>query len=90
MVGSMQALIFAATTGVGMFIGTQFAGIVMDKNSVDGKFLWRKIWAVPCLITVVGVLVTGGHLHRSGGEQRTRTLRRAMLQPVSARDVEKE
>ena len=35
---SMQALIFAATTGIGLFIGTQFAGIVMDKYSVAGKF----------------------------------------------------
>ena len=28
---SMQALIFAATVGVGMFLGTQLAGVVMDK-----------------------------------------------------------
>ena len=54
---SMQALIFAATTGVGLFFGTQFAGIVMDKNSVDGKFQWSKVWLVPCVITLVGVLV---------------------------------
>ena len=48
----MQALIFAATTGVGLFLGTQFAGIVMDKFSVDGKFQWSKIWIVPCVITL--------------------------------------
>jgi MFS family permease len=28
---SMQALIFAATTGVGLFVGTQLAGWVMDR-----------------------------------------------------------
>ena len=56
----MQALIFAATTGVGLFIGTQFAGIVMDKNSVDGKFQWAKIWIVPCVIMLVGALVLAG------------------------------
>jgi Na+/melibiose symporter-like transporter len=53
---SMQALIFAATTGVGLFLGTQFAGIVMDACSKDGKFVWRKVWLVPCVITLAGVL----------------------------------
>ena len=54
---SMQALIFVATTGIGLFVGTQFAGIVMDKNSVEGKFQWAKIWMVPGAITLVGVVV---------------------------------
>ncbi len=54
---SMQALIFAATTGIGLFFGTQFAGIVMDKNCVKGKFLWPKVWMVPGIVTLVGVLV---------------------------------
>ena len=44
---SMQALIFAATVGVGLFFGTQAAGAVMDKFSVEGKFQWRKVWLVP-------------------------------------------
>ena len=43
----MQGLIFAATTGVGLFLGTQLAGFVMDKHSVNGKFQWPKIWALP-------------------------------------------
>ena len=34
---SMQALVFTAQTGVGLFLGTQFAGIVMDKCRVDGQ-----------------------------------------------------
>ncbi len=54
---SMQALIFAATTGVGLFLGTQLAGIVMDRFSVEGQFLWRKIWAVPMLIMAAATLV---------------------------------
>jgi NHS family xanthosine MFS transporter len=54
---SMQALIFAATTGVGMFFGTQLAGIVMDRYNVEGQFQWRKIWTVPMLIMAVGTLV---------------------------------
>ena len=54
---SMQALIFAATSGVGLFLGTQLAGMVMDRFSVDGQFQWRKIWTVPLLIMAVGTLV---------------------------------
>lgn len=54
---SMQALIFAATTGVGLFLGSQLAGAVMDGFSADGKFQWRKIWAVPLVITLVGTIV---------------------------------
>lgn len=87
MVGSMQALIFAATTGVGMFLGTQFAGIVMDKNSVDGKFLWRKVWTVPCLITVVGVL-TLAVIFTDPSTARKADTPAADTPPVSARDVE--
>ncbi len=89
MVGSMQALIFAATTGVGMFIGTQFAGIVMDKNSVEGKFLWRKIWAVPCLITVVGVL-TLAVIFTDPAAIKAADTPAGDAQPVSARDVEQK
>ena len=55
--GSMQGLIFAATTGVGLFLGTQLAGFAMDKYTVDGKFQWPKIWAFPLVITLVGTLV---------------------------------
>lgn len=54
---SMQALIFAATTGVGLFLGTHLAGIVMDRYSVEGQFQWRKIWTVPLLIMAAGTLV---------------------------------
>jgi MFS family permease len=56
-ISSMQALIFAATTGVGLFAGTNFAGAVMDSSSRDGKFQWPKIWAVPALVTLTGVVV---------------------------------
>jgi MFS family permease len=54
---SMQALIFAATTGVGLFLGSQLAGTVMDKFSVGGQFQWRKIWAVPLAIMLAGTIV---------------------------------
>lgn len=55
-VGSAQALIIFVTTGVGLFIGTQAAGFVMDMNSTEGKFNWRKIWMVPGAVMLIGVL----------------------------------
>ncbi len=54
---SMQALIFAATTGVGLFLGSQLAGFVMDQFSAEGKFQWSKIWSVPLVIMLAGALV---------------------------------
>jgi nucleoside transporter len=47
-VSSAQGLLFAVTTGLGLFVGTRFAGVVMDKFSRDGKFAWRPIYLVPC------------------------------------------
>lgn len=55
-VGSAQALIILVTTGIGLFLGTQVAGIVMDKSSVAGKFNWSKVFMVPMLATLAGVL----------------------------------
>jgi MFS family permease len=54
---SMQALIFAATTGVGLFLGTQLAGVVMDKHKTDAGFNWSKIFIVPCVIALVATLI---------------------------------
>ncbi len=54
---SMQALIFAATVGVGLFLGTQLAGIVMDRCRKDEQFQWSRVFMVPCLIALVGALV---------------------------------
>ena len=55
--GSVQSLLFAATTGVGLFLGTQFAGIVMDKFRIEGKFNWRAIFLMPCAIALVCIIV---------------------------------
>jgi MFS family permease len=54
---SAQSLILMATIGVGMFLGTQLAGYVMDKNRIGGKFQWSRIWAVPLVITLAGTFV---------------------------------
>ena len=55
--GSVQSLLFAATTGVGLFAGTQFAGMIMDKFRKEEKFQWRSIFIVPCAITFCAILV---------------------------------
>jgi len=53
---SMQALIFTAQSGIALFLGTQLAGVVMDKSRVEGRFQWRKVWIVPAAIMAACVL----------------------------------
>ena len=48
--GSMQAMIFTAQSGLGLFLGTQLAGVVMDMCRSGEKFRWRLVWLVPGLI----------------------------------------
>ena len=54
---SMQALVFAATTGLGLFCGTQFAGFIMDLYKREDKFNWRAVFLVPAAITLVSIVV---------------------------------
>ncbi len=54
--GSAQGLIILVTTGIGLFLGTQLAGFVMDRCSIDGKFQWAKVFLVPFLCTAAGVV----------------------------------
>lgn len=54
---SAQALITVATLGLGNFIGTQFTGIIMDIfKDEEGKFKWRPIFIIPCVLTVLCAL----------------------------------
>jgi MFS family permease len=53
---SAQSLLAIATTGIGLFVGTQLAGMMMERNSIGGKFQWNKIWAVPLGITLAGAI----------------------------------
>jgi MFS family permease len=53
---STQAMLFAATTGIGLFLGTQFAGIIMDKFRKEEKFQWRPIFMVPAGIALISIL----------------------------------
>ena len=57
---SAQALIGFVQNGIGLFLGTQVAGFVMDRNSLNGKFQWKKIFSVPLLATVLAVVLMLG------------------------------
>ncbi|HPA20191.1 MAG TPA: MFS transporter [Verrucomicrobiae bacterium] len=61
--GSAQGLIILVTTGIGLFLGTQLAGFVMDRSSVDGKFNWARVYMVPFLCTLAGVLALATAFH---------------------------
>ncbi len=49
---SAQALVFSITVGLGNLLGTQFTGVIMDFFKFEGKFRWRPIFLVPCILTV--------------------------------------
>jgi nucleoside transporter len=52
-----QGLFTFATYGVGMFIGTWFSGVIVDKHVIAaGQHDWTKIWLVPAYIAV-GVVI---------------------------------
>ena len=62
--GSAQALIFVVTMGFGLFLGTQFTGAIMDKFTTDeGTFRWRKIYLVPCALTLASAILLVALLH---------------------------
>ncbi|SFQ53563.1 nucleoside permease [Parafilimonas terrae] len=52
-----QGLFTFATYGVGMFIGTWFSGVIVDKHVISPEHHdWTKIWFVPAYIAI-GVLI---------------------------------
>jgi nucleoside transporter len=50
---SAQGMITFATYGLGMFIGTWFAGRTVDFYTVDSVRNWNSTWIVPALIAAV-------------------------------------
>jgi MFS family permease len=51
-----QGLFTFATYGLGMFIGTWFSGIVVDKYKTGETHNWYNIWLVPAGIAVAVLL----------------------------------
>jgi len=54
---SAQGLITFATYGLGMFIGTWFAGRTIDSLTVGGVPDWGKIWYVPTVIAAIVLVI---------------------------------
>jgi len=50
--GSAQSLYFVVY-GLGLFCGTQFSGVVMDLLRAEGRFLWRPIFTIPCVLLML-------------------------------------
>jgi len=55
--GSMQAMIFTAQNGIGLFVGTQLAGFAMDKFRREERFQWSRIFGVPAMVVAICLLV---------------------------------
>lgn len=49
---SAQSLIAIVTLGVGSFVGTNFAGWILERFTSGGATDWRAVFVVPCAITV--------------------------------------
>ena len=55
---SAQGLYTVVIFGFGLFLGTQFTGIVMDRlKTPEGKFRWRAIYLVPCAAAAACAIV---------------------------------
>jgi len=54
---SAQGLITFATYGLGMVIGTWFAGTTIDRLTIDGVANWTTIWYVPTVIAAAVLVV---------------------------------
>jgi len=56
---SANSLYTVVLYGFGLFLGTRFTGVVMDRLRAEGKFRWRQIFLVPCaLLLACAVLFT--------------------------------
>ncbi len=53
---SAQSVLFAVTMGLGLFLGAQFTGPVMDHFKKDEKLQWQKIFLVPCSLIAACVV----------------------------------
>jgi len=55
---SAQGLYTVVIFGFGLFLGTQFTGVVMDRlKTPEGKFRWRAIFLVPCGLALACAIV---------------------------------
>ncbi len=48
-----QSLMSIATYGIGMYIGSRIAGVVVKAYTIDNVTNWSKVWTVPAIIAGV-------------------------------------
>lgn len=51
--GSAQSLYVVVTLGLGLFLGTQCTGRVLDRLRTETGHRWRAIFAIPCAVLTV-------------------------------------
>lgn len=51
--GTAQSLYVVVTLGLGLFLGTRFTGVVLDRFRVDGQRRWQTIFAIPCTLLIL-------------------------------------
>ncbi|MEO1450617.1 MAG: nucleoside permease [Bacteroidota bacterium] len=54
---SVQGLITLATYGLGMFIGSNVSGLIVDQYAMDGGHDWTSVWLIPAAFA--GVVLLG-------------------------------
>jgi MFS family permease len=54
--GSAQSLYTAVTMGLGLFVGTQMTGWVLDRLRSEQGHRWRVIFAIPCAVLILCVV----------------------------------
>jgi nucleoside transporter len=66
---SAQGLVTLATYGVGMLIGFQVAGLVVDRYAAAGAHDWQSVWLVPAAVAAV-IFVAFALAFRGGSAAR--------------------
>jgi MFS family permease len=54
--GTAQSLHIVVTLGLGLFLGTQFTGFVLDRCRIEGGYRWRAVFLTPCITLVLCAL----------------------------------
>jgi MFS family permease len=54
--GTAQSLYTVVTLGLGLFLGTHFAGFVLDRCRTADGYRWRTVFATPCITLVLCAL----------------------------------
>jgi len=61
---SAHGLYVVVAFGLGLFVGTQFTGVVMDKlKTPEGQFRWRAIYLVPTVLALACAIAMATLFH---------------------------